>query len=71
MIQVHRLKGDAFYINHRMIETIEQTPDTVLRLTSDKKYVVKESPEEIVRLIRSFDREIFGLTHPGNVDTLE
>ncbi len=71
MIPVHRLKGDVFYINHRLIETIEQTPDTVLRLTTDKKYVVKESPEEIVRLIRNFDREIFGLTHPGNVDTLE
>jgi flagellar protein FlbD len=71
MIKVHRLKGDEFYINHRLIESIEQTPDTVLRLTTDKKYVVKESPEEIVRLIRNFDREIFGLTHPGNVDTLE
>ena len=36
-------------INPELIETIETTPDTILTLTSGKKYVVKESPEELIK----------------------
>ena len=42
MIEVHRLNGEAFLLNSDMIETIDVTPDTVLRLLNGHRYVVKE-----------------------------
>jgi len=49
MIQATRLNGSSIYINPELIETIEKTPDTIITLTSGKKYVVKESIEELVK----------------------
>ena len=42
MIQATRLNGSSIYINPELVETIEKTPDTIITLTSGKKYVVKE-----------------------------
>ena len=49
MIQATRLNGTSLYINPELIETVETTPDTIITLTSGKKYVVKENVEELVR----------------------
>ena len=49
MIQATRLNGSSIYINAEIIETIEKTPDTILTLTSGKKYVVKDSIEELIK----------------------
>ena len=49
MIQATRLNGSSIYINPELIETIEKTPDTIITLTSGKKYVVKENVEELVK----------------------
>ncbi len=54
MIVLHKLSGDEFVLNSYHIETIEATPDTVITLTNDRKYLVKEKPEEIIRLIREY-----------------
>jgi flagellar protein FlbD len=48
MIVLHKLNGTEFMLNDRHIETIEETPDTVITLTNDKKYIVKEPAEEII-----------------------
>ncbi|ERP32079.1 flagellar FlbD family protein [Chitinivibrio alkaliphilus] len=48
MIYVTRLKGKEFVVNAAYIETVEKTPDTVIRLTTGKVYVVRETPEEVV-----------------------
>lgn len=40
------------------IERIEETPDSVITLTTDKKIVVKESAEEITELAIDFYRKI-------------
>ena len=42
MIQATRLNGASIYLNPEIIETVEKTPDTIITLTSGKKYVVKE-----------------------------
>ena len=49
MIQATRLNGSSIYINPELIETIEKTPDTILTLTSGKKYMVKTSVEELIK----------------------
>ncbi|MDB5097541.1 MAG: flagellar FlbD family protein [Cyanobacteria bacterium RYN_339] len=60
MIKVTRLNGSEMMINADLIETVEATPDTVLTTTNDKKWVVKESPEELIALIVAYKRMIYG-----------
>ncbi|HHV65646.1 MAG TPA: flagellar FlbD family protein [Peptococcaceae bacterium] len=57
MIYVTRLNSKKFAINPDLIETIEETPDTVITLTNNNKYVVKETAAEIIRRIIEFRRE--------------
>jgi Uncharacterized protein, possibly involved in motility len=47
MIGVTRLNGEKMAINVDLIEHIEETPDTVITLTTGKKFVVKESTKSI------------------------
>lgn len=54
MITVTRLNGSEIVVNTDLIETVEATPDTVLTLVDGKKYVVHETPEEVVSRIREF-----------------
>lgn len=59
MIKVTRLNGKEYYINFDLIETIEETPDTVITLRDGKKYVVLENVEEIIQRIIDFKRKVF------------
>ena len=47
MIEVTRLNGTTVLINSDLIETVEETPDTVISLTTGKKFIVKESRQEV------------------------
>ncbi|RCX15520.1 flagellar protein FlbD [Anaerobacterium chartisolvens] len=48
MIRLSRLNGSSFILNCELIETIEETPDSVITTINGKKLVVAESAEEIV-----------------------
>lgn len=63
MISVSRLNGTPFVINALLIETIEATPDTVISLTNGKKYVIRESVQEVIDLVRQFYRDIYVLKY--------
>ena len=52
MIQLTKLNGTVFYLNHFLIEKIEITPDTVITMNSQTQYVVKEGIEDINNRIR-------------------
>lgn len=54
MITVTRLNGKPFSLNAIYIETIESFPDTTITLTNGKKYVVRESHEEVRASVESF-----------------
>ena len=58
MISVTRMNGTQFYINATMIELIESTPDTVLTLSSGRKYVIKDSASEIYQKITEYYHKI-------------
>ena len=47
MIEVTRLNGKGLTINSDLIEMIEETPDTVITLTTGKKIIVKESRQMV------------------------
>jgi flagellar protein FlbD len=59
MIKVTRLNGSEFYINEDMIEFLEETPDTIITLNTEKKLVVKESIGEILEDVIAFRRKIY------------
>ena len=60
MIEVTRLKGKKIVINAELIESLEETPDTVITLTSGKKYVVNESANDIVDLVLEYKKKTTG-----------
>ena len=43
MIDVTKMNGMNITINSDLIETVEDTPDTVITLTTGRKIIVKES----------------------------
>ena len=59
MIEVTRLNGTTVLINSDLIETAEETPDTVISLTTGRKFIVKESRQEVKNLVKSYKRDIF------------
>ena len=59
MIDVTRMNGTMVSINDDLIETVEETPDTVISLTTGKKVMVKESRQQIKELVKNARREIY------------
>lgn len=57
MIYVTRLNGERLALNIDLIEVIEETPDTVITLTTGKKFVVKESTKHIFADIIRFRKK--------------
>ena len=62
MIAVTKLNGGEMVINAELIETVEATPDTIISLTTGKKYMVKETVEEIIKKVIAFRRQLSLLT---------
>ena len=60
MIEVTRLNDKKLLINAELIEKVEESPDTVITLTSGNKVIVKESRQEIKNLVILYKKEIFG-----------
>ncbi|MBQ3061946.1 MAG: flagellar FlbD family protein [Lachnospiraceae bacterium] len=58
MIELTRLNNRKFVLNCDLIEMVEETPDTVITLTSGKKIIVKENRQEVRNLVILFRQEI-------------
>ncbi len=54
MIVFNRLSGKAIALNPDLIERVEATPDTVITLTTDTKFLVSESVEQVLQLITDY-----------------
>ncbi len=50
-------KGD-FVLNAEIIETIEETPDTVITLLNGKKLIVDQPMDEVVRRVMMYRRAL-------------
>lgn len=65
MILLTRLSGTAFVLNADLIERLDSTPDTIVTLVDDKKYIVMEPMDEIVSRVCAWrSRIIAGSTQP-------
>ena len=61
VIDVTRINNTRFVLNCDLIQTVEETPDTVITLTTGAKYVVKESCEEIKKKVLEYKRSIISV----------
>lgn len=59
MIELTKMNDMKFTLNADIIEFVEETPDTVISLTTGKKILVKESRQEITNLVISYRKEIY------------
>ncbi len=57
MIEVTKLNDTKLLVNAELIETVEETPDTVISFVTGKKIIVKESRQEVKNLVILYKRE--------------
>ncbi len=58
MIKLTRLDKSEFFLNPDLIESIEETPDTVITLTNGDHFLVREKLHTITERIISFKARI-------------
>jgi flagellar protein FlbD len=54
VIVFKRLGGQLIALNPDLIERVEATPDTVVTMIDDKKFLVDETLEEVLKLITDY-----------------
>jgi flagellar protein FlbD len=54
VILVHRLRGDAVYLNPDLIESVEASPDTIVTLIDGRRAVVSDGVDDVVSRILEF-----------------
>ncbi len=58
MIMLENLSGEEFCLNSSLIYKIEETPDTVITLTSGKVIRVRNKTDDIIEKIINYKRKI-------------
>ena len=58
LIFVKQLNGKGFMINAELIKLVEATPDTIITLINNEKYVVSESMDDVVEKIIDYRRRV-------------
>jgi flagellar protein FlbD len=58
MISVTRLNGSDLWLSPLLIESMEQTPDTIITMTNGHKYVIRQTAAEVQAQITAFMRGI-------------
>ncbi|MBM4130875.1 flagellar protein FlbD [bacterium] len=58
MIKLTRLDGETLVVNAGLIETIGCGAGTLVALTSGRKLLVRESPDEVARLALAYQARL-------------
>lgn len=59
MIRLSRLNGKEFVVNCELIKIIEETPDTVITLTTGEKWMIRESAQQVVAETLAYRKRLF------------
>jgi flagellar protein FlbD len=59
MVEVTKINGVKILVNPHLFEIVEETPDTVITLTTGRKIIVKESRQEVKNLVKLYRKDIF------------
>jgi flagellar protein FlbD len=66
MIHLTRLNKQPLMVNSDLIKYVESSPDTLLTLMGGDKIVVRETPEDVLKRVIAFRRQVLeGLVPPG------
>ena len=63
MIKLTKLNGQKFVVNAELIRFVESRPDTYVTLTSNDRFLVRETVEEVVKRSIAYSRAV--RTIPG------
>ena len=58
MIRVRRINNKEFVVNSELILFIEETPDTVITLTTGQKIVVADSVDDVINKVIDYRAEL-------------
>ena len=58
MIFLNKLSGEKIMINCDMIELVTENPDTVILMENGHSYIVEDSMDEILALIKEYKRSL-------------
>jgi flagellar protein FlbD len=61
MIILTKINKAQIAVNCDLIQYIEETPDTVITMSTNDKVVVQESIEEVIKMVVHYRRLINGL----------
>ena len=56
MIKLTRLSGEEFVVNAELIRMVESRPDTFVTLTTNDRFIVRESVAEVVKRSLAYRR---------------
>jgi flagellar protein FlbD len=59
MILLTSIKGEKFYVNPEIIETVEGQNNAIITLTTKKKIIVKEKPAKVKDLFINYKKKVF------------
>ena len=58
MIQLTKRNGERFLVNHTQIESIEMIPESKIVMMNRDYFIVKESPEDIIKKIQEYNAKV-------------
>jgi flagellar protein FlbD len=56
MIELTKLQNAKIVVNAELIEFVESTPDTLITTITGKKLMVKESVDEVIKMVVAYKR---------------
>jgi len=65
VIRVTRFDGRPMILNADWIQSVEETPDTMITLTTGAKILVKDSVAEVVEAFENYKRKQRELLQPS------
>ena len=58
MIVLTKRNNERFLVNHNQIECIEMIPESKIVMMNRDCYIVKETPEDIIRKITQYNAKV-------------
>lgn len=65
MINLSKLNGKPFVLNADLIHSVEQNPDTTIKLTTGERIVVRESMQDVIARAVEYHRYLRALRPPA------
>ena len=58
MIQLTKRNGERFLLNHQQIQCIEMIPESKVVMMNRDYFIVKETPEDIIKKIQDYNAKV-------------